>query len=256
MPRIARQKSKSGIYHIMLRGTNRQEIFHEDEDNIRLLETLDRYREKNKLKVYGWCLMGNHAHLLIEEGNEDLSITIKRINISYAWFYNRKYKTIGHLFQDRYRSENIEDRQYLMTAIRYIHQNPVKARIVNRAGEWKWSSYQGYCGNPCHPEGLLDAEFILSMISDNREKAIKQFIEYHDQANEDKCLDEITRNHLTDQEASEEIKKCSGYGITEIKGLPGEQRNKALKRVKEIEGLSLRQAARILGISHVLIFNA
>ncbi len=74
----------------MLRGTNRQEIFHEDEDNIRLLETLDRYREKNKLKVYGWCLMGNHAHLLIEEGNEDLSITIKRINISYAWFYNRK----------------------------------------------------------------------------------------------------------------------------------------------------------------------
>ncbi len=240
----------------MLRGTNRQEIFHEDEDNIRLLETLDRYREKNKVKVYGWCLMGNHAHLLIEEGNEDLSITIKRINISYAWFYNWKYNTIGHLFQDRYRSENIEDNQYIMTVLRYIHQNPVKAGIVKKAGEWKWSSYQGYCGNPCYPRGLLAADFILNMISDNKEQAIKQFIEYNDQANEDKCLDEITRNILTDKEAREEIKKHSGYGITEIKGLPREQRNKVLKKVKEIEGLSLRQAARILGISHVLIFNA
>ncbi len=143
MPRIARQKSKSGIYHIMLRGTNRQEIFHEDEDNIRLLETLDRYREKNKVKVYGWCLMGNHAHLLIEEENDDLSIIIKRINISYAWFYNWKYNTIGHLFQDRYRSENIEDNQYIMTVLRYIHQNPVKAGMAKKAGEWKWRSYQG-----------------------------------------------------------------------------------------------------------------
>ncbi|MGD0855674.1 MAG: transposase [Dehalococcoidia bacterium] len=218
--------------------TNRQEIFHDDEDNIRLLETLDRYREKNKVKVYGWCLMGNHAHLLIEEGNEDISITIKRINISYAWFYNWKYNTIGHLFQDRYRSENIEDNQYIMTVIRYIHQNPVKAGILKKAGEWKWSSYQGYCGNPCYPQGLLDPEFILRMISDNKEKAIKPFIEYHEQANEDKCLDEITRNNLTDKEAREEIKKYSGYEITQIKGLPREQRNKALKRVKPYGNMS------------------
>ena len=67
MPRYAREKSKSGIYHIILRGANKQEIFHDDEDKLRFLETLDRYKGKSKMKVYGWCLMGNHVHLFIGE---------------------------------------------------------------------------------------------------------------------------------------------------------------------------------------------
>ena len=70
MPRCAREKSGSGIYHIMLRGTNRQQIFLDQEDCIRFMETLMIYKEKSKIKVYGWCLMGNHVHLLLEEGNE------------------------------------------------------------------------------------------------------------------------------------------------------------------------------------------
>ena len=71
MPRIPRQRSESGIYHIMLRGTNRQEIFHDDEDCLRFLETLDRFKKKSELKVYGWCLMGTHVHLLLGEGKEE-----------------------------------------------------------------------------------------------------------------------------------------------------------------------------------------
>jgi putative transposase len=94
LPRVARERSKSGIYHIMLRGTNRQEICHDDEDNVRFLETLDRYRKKSKIKVYGWCLLGKHVHLLIGEGEEGISTTIKRMGKNYAWFYNWKYKTI------------------------------------------------------------------------------------------------------------------------------------------------------------------
>jgi putative transposase len=256
VPRTARDRSSSGMYHIMLRGTNRQEIFHDDKDHDRFLETLDRYGKKRKMKVYGWCLMGNHVHLLVGEGEEDISATIKRMGISYAWFYNRKYNTIGHLFQDRFKSEKVDSDDYLMTVIRYIHQNPVKAGIVKKAAEWKWSSCCGYYGKTYYPVGLLDVDLILGMISEKREKAIEQFISYNELENNDTCLDDIQKARLTDIEALEEIRKIAdGYEITEIKSLPKEKRELIFKAIKGIEGLSLRQAARILGVSHVLIHS-
>lgn len=110
MPRRAREKSESKIYHVMLRGANRQEIFHDEEDYLRFLETLEKLKKKAEIKVYGWCLMGNHVHLLMGEGREELSTTMKRIGVSFAWYYNWKYNTTGHLFQDRFRSEKVEKR--------------------------------------------------------------------------------------------------------------------------------------------------
>jgi putative transposase len=200
--------------------------------------------------------MGNHVHLLVGEGEEDISITIKRMGISYAWYYNWKYCTIGHLFQDRFKSEKVDTDEYLMTVIRYIHQNPVKAGIVKRAAEWKWSSCCGYYGKIYYPVALLDADLILGLISEKREKAIEQFILFNELENNDTCLDDIQKVRLTVKEASEEIRKItSGYELTEIKSLPKEKRELIFRAIKEIEGLSLRQAARILGVSHVLIHN-
>ena len=256
MPRIARQRSESGIYHIMLRGANRQEIFHDDEDCLRFLETLDRYKGQSELKVHGWCLMGNHVHLLFEEGKEEISITMKRIGVSYAWFYNWKYKITGHLFQDRYKSEKVEKDEYLMSVIRYIHQNPVKAGLVGRVDEWKWSSYVGYYGKPYYPPMLLDSELILGMFSEDKEIAIKKFKEYNETENEDKFIDDTLRTRLNDNEARAEIIKwIDGYGIPEIKSLPKAERDEVLTNIKKIEGLSQRQAARILGISSNIIFK-
>lgn len=256
MPRIARQRSESGIYHIMLRGTNRQEIFHDDEDCDRFLETLDRYKKKSEMKVYAWCLMGNHVHLLLGEGKEEISITMKRIGVSFAWFYNWKYKTMGHLFQDRYKSEKVESDEYLMAVVRYIHQNPVKAGIVRRVDEWKWSSCLGYYGKRYYPSTHLDSELILGIFSGDKESRIKKFKEYNEKVNEDKFLDDAPRIRLTDEEARAEIiKQTSGYEIPEIKSLPKIQRDEILTRIKEIKGLSQRQAARILGISPNLLFK-
>jgi len=81
VPREARVKSKTGIYHIIWRGANRQEIFHDEEDWIKILDILKKYKLNCKLIVYAWCLMGNHVHLLIKEGNEDISKTMKRIGV-------------------------------------------------------------------------------------------------------------------------------------------------------------------------------
>jgi putative transposase len=257
MPRVARDRSKSGIYHIILRGANRQEIFHDDQDCVRFLETLDKYKKKGNMKLYGWCLMGNHIHLLLAEGSEDISLTMKRIGVSYAWYYNWKYKTTGHLFQDRYRSEKVENDEYLLTAIRYIHQNPVKAKMSAKAYDWRWSSCEGYLGKPVYPASLLDSELILGMYSMDNKTAVRKFMEYNESDNEDQCLEDNERKRWTDEEARAEIQNLiTDCKLTEIKGLPKERRDKILKDIKGIEGISQRQVARIVGVSQTLVFKA
>ena len=96
MPRISREKSRSGIYHIMLRGINRQTIFEDAKDNGRFLDTLKEYRDVSGYKLYAYCLMGNHAHLLLKEEQEDLSTIMRRIGASYVYWYNMKYERCGH----------------------------------------------------------------------------------------------------------------------------------------------------------------
>jgi putative transposase len=256
MPRRAREKSESGIYHVMLRGANRQEIFHDDEDNIRFLETLARYKKASKIKVLGWCLMGNHVHILIKEGQEELSTTMKRIGVSYSWYYNCKYKSTGHLFQDRYRSEKVNSDKYLLTVIRYIHQNPFKAGIVKRPVDWNWSSCRGYYGDNIYPSELLDYEFILSIFSDNRELAIKEFIAFNELECETECLDENRSRRLTDEEAKLEVARIIPINeIAVLKSMPKLQRDPIIMRIKEIEGLTQRQVSRILGVAPNLIFR-
>ncbi|SHG03699.1 transposase [Ornithinibacillus halophilus] len=258
MPRKARRKSNSGIYHIILRGANRQEIFHDDDDCIRFLEILKKYKDKTDIKVYAWCLMGNHIHLLLKEGNEAISNTMKRIGVSYVSYYNWKYRTTGHLFQDRFKSENVETDRYLLTVTRYIHQNPLKAGMVGKVEEWSWSSCLGYYGKHCFPIKLLDKELVLGMFSVDMEKAIERFRVFNEERNDDECLDEpVIKRRKTDEEARQEIKQLLGQlEIAQVKSLPRVERNSVLRRVKRIDGVSQRQVARILGVSATLVFRA
>lgn len=258
MPRKAREKSTTGIYHLIWRGVNRQEIFHDEEDWKMFLDILKKYKSKFKLTVYAWCLMGNHVHLLMKEGDENISVTMKRIGVCYVQYYNWKYRTTGHLFQDRFRSENVEALHYFRTVVRYIHQNPVKAEMVKRPDEWKWSSCSGYYGQPTYQRGLLDSHFLLNLFSPDIKAAREQFKEFNERQNDDQCLEEkVFNRRLTDEEARMKIKRIlDKKEITEVKNLPREQRNEILRKVKAIDGLSMRQIARILGVSLTLVFKA
>lgn len=255
MARTPREKSKTGIYHIILRGTNRQEIFHEDDDRIRFLETLKRYKEETKINVYGWCLMDNHIHLLLRESaQENIGMTMKRLAVSFVCYYNKKYKTIGHLFQDRFKSEKVDTDAYLLTVVRYIHQNPVKAGIVQKSYLWKWSSCLGYYGENYYPDTLLDEEFILNMFYKQKLKAIELFKEFNEQDNADKCLEDIMPKNITDDELKDKIKEIiPNINIISIKTLEKTERNEVLKKIKKIEGITQRQLARVIGISQGLI---
>ena len=117
MPRKARVKSKTGIYHMILRGVNRQVIFESKEDGEKFLDTLKECKKKSGYELYGYCLMNNHIHLLIKENQEDLGTIMKRIGASYVYWYNWKYERVGHLFQDRYKSEVVEDEKYLLNVL-------------------------------------------------------------------------------------------------------------------------------------------
>ena len=165
MPRKARKKSESGIYHIMMRGINRQNIFEEDDDNMKFLQILEQYRDKCGYDIYAYCLMGNHVHLLLKIGEEPLEQVMRRICGSYVYWYNWKYQRIGNLFQDRFKSEPIEDDKYFLIVLRYIHQNPLKAGLIKDIEKYKWSSYGEYLGEV----KLVNADYVLKIFNTDRE---------------------------------------------------------------------------------------
>ena len=245
MPRLPRQKSESGIYHIMLRGINQQAIFEEDEDYTKFIETVKNYKAVSGYKVFAYCLMSNHIHILFKVEKEDLDLIIKRIAGSYVYWYNWKYYRRGHLFQDRFRSEPIEDERYLLTVLRYIHQNPAKARIVENIDEYKYCSYNEYINEKTE---VVDTEFVYEIIDK------ETFVEYHKERNEDKCLDiEEVCFRLSDADAKKEIKKISRCdNATEFQKLPQEKRDKYIGKLKE-KGLSIRQISRLTGVSFAIV---
>ena len=137
MARTARAVGDSGIYHVMLRGINRQRIFEDDEDREKFLEILKKSKEKDGFDLLAWCLMPNHVHLLIKENEVKLGTIFRRIGASYVYWYNGKYERTGHLFQDRFKSEPVEDDAVSLTVIRYIHRDPVKAGLCERPEEYE-----------------------------------------------------------------------------------------------------------------------
>lgn len=247
MPRTEREKSKTGIYHIMLRGINQQQIFEETEDYDKFIEVLKKCKEISGFELYAYCLMGNHVHLLLKEHEEDIGQIIKRIGSRFVYWYNVKYQRVGHLFQDRFKSEPVQDQKYFNTVLIYIHRNPVKANICEFPKEYIHSSYHEYVDKA----DIVDTDFVL------RRWSIEEFIQNNDRElpGECKCLD-VTENSIirvTDEAAKIIIKKISKCESTaEFQNLEFKQRDKFLKKLKE-KGLSIRQISRLTGVSYYTI---
>ena len=144
VPRVAREKCGNSIYHICVRGNNKQDIFLDNEDREEYLKRLRDYEEKYKMQVYAYCLMTNHVHLLIYDNNQDISKFMQGLSLSYVIYFNKKYGRTGHLFQDRFTSVMIKNDMQLMYVSKYIHLNPVRANMVSKARDYKWSSYSAY----------------------------------------------------------------------------------------------------------------
>lgn len=144
MPRKAREVSSTGFYHVILRGINQEAIFNKSANKRKVIYTIIEKQEDNPIEIYGYCIMNNHIHMLVRGDISMLSTFISCVSITYAMYYNRVNDRVGYVFQNRYKSYPIEKEDYFWTCLRYIHNNPVKAKLCKTPEDYKWSSFNGY----------------------------------------------------------------------------------------------------------------
>jgi len=253
MSRSARVISETGLYHIIFRGINKQNIFEQATDYEKMLEIIKIVKEDMEFDIYAYCLMKNHAHLFIREKNPgDIKKIMHKLLTRYVGWYNFKYNRSGSLIGNRYKSEPIEDESYYLSLIRYIHQNPVKAGFVDDIKNYKWCSYNDYLQSM---DDIIDIDATLLMLSENRETALKIFCEFHDEEEkEDFRISDAKRP--TDEQLLRRIRKITnGINANEISQLSKVERNIILSKLRT-EGLTIGQLERVTGISRGIIARA
>lgn len=243
---MSRQARITGEYlHIIVRGIGKRILFEDDSDKEKYLFYLKKYADEAEITILAYCLMENHVHLCVRDAAGAVSSFMKKMGISYAQYYNKKYERTGHLFQDRYKSENITDEVYLLSVFRYILNNPAKAGIC-KAEEYRWSSYHEY-GNK---DGLTDSGMLCEMIGDR-----KNFVEFMLQNDETEHIDVDTpgRDDMWALETLKNVLKVSSG--TQIQQFERKQRDEALALLKK-KGLTVRQLERLTGINRGVIQKA
>ena len=198
--------------------------------------------------------MPNHVHLLILEKENKISDVIKWISISYAQYYNIKYEHSGHLFQGRFRSEPVDDWDYFVTLLRYIHQNPVAGGLVGRVKDYWWSSWCEYVKNPVCQISFCSTSAVLSKIPmDVLTELVNEPL-----AKAHRILDINNEMpiRLDDDKIREFIRyECLVRNPNDLQSYPKPERQAILKRIREFGG-SIRQISRITGISESIIRKA
>ena len=147
MPRRARKVVNGKFYHVMVQGINKENIFLDDSRKYKYYILIEKYLKEFEVDVIAYCIMSNHVHLLLHSKNIDIvSRFMHKINGIFAQDYNKENKRVGYVFRDRFKMEYILNEEYLYACIDYIHMNPVKANIVDKAEEYKFSSFNEFWG--------------------------------------------------------------------------------------------------------------
>ena len=246
MPRASRRKSETNVYHVILRGNNKQEIFLDEKDYKKFLKEIKNTKEKYGYELYAYCLMTNHVHLVIYDKEENLSKIMQSLEVTYSAYFSKKYEKVGHLFQNRFLSKPVETSEYLMQVCRYVHQNPVKAGI-SRVDNYKWSSYKEYINDE---EEMVSKKMLLSLFANSEKEAVENFKGFHND-NKENINDEyeyeiITK--FTDEEAKIKIMEVLKLeNLEEINNFSVKLRNEKIRKLEDIKGISKAQVARVLG---------
>ncbi len=223
----------------MLRGINQQQIFEENKDCEKFLQVLKDCKAISEFDLFAYCLMGNHIHLLIQEKKEPIDQIMKRITTRFVYWYNIKYQRVGHLFQDRFKSEPVEDDGYFLTVIRYIHQNPIKAGICKSVQDYQYSSYNEYFSE----SDLINSSFVFDFVDKT------EFEKFNNEKTIANCLDieDKIAAKVTDEQAKRIIEKYSKCrSVAEFQALSSKLKKKYIKRF-HLHGISIRQISRLCG---------
>jgi putative transposase len=202
MVRPLRLEYPGAVYHVMSRGDARKSITRSQNDLLLFLAVLTEACEKYNLLIHGYCLMTNHYHLLIETPDGNLSIAMRHINGVYTQRSNARNKTVGHIFQGRYKAILVDKDEYLLCLCRYIELNPVRAGIVATPAEWPWSSFRQLAGFGEAKTSFLQTDWILAQFGKSKKAARERYIDYvmKEDAAEDKPFERVKNGCLLGSE--------------------------------------------------------
>lgn len=229
MPRKARQKSSTDCYHIVVRGLNKIAVFEEKREKSRILNLIrENYKEYN-IKIYAYCIMSNHFHLLLEADLKDLASFMAKIIASFAHYYNYKHNRTGYVFQSRFRSQCIETQSYFWNCLRYIHLNPVKAGMCKNFMDYMYSSVKEYNYSVKSEERIL-AESAYEMY-EKRFQTKMDFMDFHKLSDRGFFIDMPEDELLQRTETAKEILNDMRYELE----LPAEEILDYAKTRREFE---------------------
>lgn len=235
----------------MLRGNERKSVFLDEEDKNRFIEII--LQKKEAAGLYAYCVRDNHVHMVIQEreNGQSLETLMKRIGVTYAVYFNKKYKRVGHVFQDRFRSEAIEDEADLLSLICYVHRDPVKAEIPQGLNYF-WSSYPRYIGLKKNLSLLPEMAGILDQLSRDRKTAVKRFIKFHQEEGNHAFLD-ISEVSDDGEEAEAILEKfLRSHNLLKEDLNTSENRAIAAELIQNLvrkSGISGRQVADLTGLN-------
>ena len=250
MPRKARQLSPSGVYHIMVRGIDKMRIFPSSDDNLYFLSILAFVQNEN-FEILGYCLMGNHVHLLAKTSKDkadSMEVAMKSLGVRYVNYFNFKYQRVGTLFQGRFVSQPVTTVGYLLRVLRYIHNNPVAAGMVQDPADYPYSSYQDYFGQRKSTLCQVHTEYALQL------RPLDWLREWHSQPelNTNGICDidqPSTHQRLKDEETIQLIQALAGCSPMAVKTLSENKKEKLFHGLYCEEGATIAQLSRLTGIS-------
>lgn len=250
MPRKARQLSPSGVYHIMVRGIDKMQIFPSPDDNLHFLAILD-FVQRDDFLILAYCLMGNHVHLLVKtakDSTEALETAMKKLGVRYVSFFNSKYQRVGTLFQGRFVSQPVATVGYFLRVLRYIHNNPVAAGMVQSPADYMYSSYCDYFGGRKTAICRVHTEYALQL------RPLDWLREWHNLPERNAkgiCDIDQPRTHqrLKDDEVVHLIDILAGCSPRNVKSLPENKQENLFHALCAEEGATIAQLSRLTGIS-------
>lgn len=245
MPRTARLLSISGIYHIMLRGINRQKIFFSEKDYELFLSTLSSCKKECNFEIYAYCIMPNHIHLLIGTTSDgaNLETIFKKLGTKFVYWYNLNHNRVRHLFQDRFRSEPVDTSQYFRTVFRYILHNPYKAGLEITLGDYPWTNLKSYFTDK---DSLTDPNRAISLFGNL--EYLKDFLS-HTATSDSINIHAFPPKKYSDKEALDIILAISEcVDINDFKKMSNQRKDVYIEKFLQ-KGLGVKQISRITGLS-------
>ena len=238
MTRPLRIEYPGAWYHVMNRGRRKEKVFFQERDYALFLEVVEQAIDIFDIEIYSYALLPNHYHLLIRTPKGNLSRSMRYINGVYTQRLNKRHKLDGSLFRGRYKSILIEEEAYLLELVRYIHRNPLKAKLENQLGEYEWCSHRAYLKKKEKKEWLKTKEVLSKFSKYDKEalRELKSFVEKEVPKNILKRLESVNWPAIMGREEfKNKIKKYIKGKEIQMEEIPGYNRELFDVRKKQEE---------------------